>query len=166
MAWRLNLGAGGRFMSEASGWVNYDIRRLPQLTVQGDIRKLPFKDNTFQIVFARDVIEHVSRRHVIPTIQEIWRVLAPRGRAEIITPNLDTIISEYSNKVFDANELVRLLYGQADYEENVHKVGMTPELIADALDYYGFPKEAVTITPRLLGAARHNMMVLLRKGQA
>jgi ubiquinone/menaquinone biosynthesis C-methylase UbiE len=49
---------------------------------------LPFKDNTFQCVFALSVLEHLLRG--CRWIQECKRVLKPGGRVVILTPNIST----------------------------------------------------------------------------
>jgi len=44
---------------------------------QGTIDQLPFSDNTFNIVFALDVLEHLPRRDL--ALREVKRVLKPGG---------------------------------------------------------------------------------------
>ncbi len=52
----------------------------------GDIeRPLPFKDRVFDLVFVKDVIEHVSDFAAV--LFEISRVTRPGGRVVIVTPN-------------------------------------------------------------------------------
>ncbi|HXV23718.1 MAG TPA: class I SAM-dependent methyltransferase [Alphaproteobacteria bacterium] len=51
---------------------------------QGDIRRLPFEDGTFDLVLATDVIEHVEED--AQAIAEIRRVLAPGGYALVTVP--------------------------------------------------------------------------------
>ncbi len=46
---------------------------------------LPFEDNTFDLVWASEVIEHVA--DTARWLSEVRRVLAPRGRLLITTPN-------------------------------------------------------------------------------
>jgi SAM-dependent methyltransferase len=45
----------------------------------------PFADSTFREVRAIHVIEHVA--DVIRTMEEFWRLLAPAGRAFVVTPH-------------------------------------------------------------------------------
>src|SRR5271170_7345643 len=63
----------------------------------GDIGKdlLPFADQTFDFVTYMDVIEHheYSPKRVL---LEVWRVLAPRGRVIITTPNHASIYNRFS----------------------------------------------------------------------
>lgn len=60
-------------------------QRVPVKTVIGDLKKLPFKDNTFDYVLCTEVVEHTEN----PTraVKEILRVAKPKGRVLITTPN-------------------------------------------------------------------------------
>ena len=51
---------------------------------QGDVCALPFPDDTFDLVLATDIIEHVDDDEV--ALREIRRVLKPRGRVLITVP--------------------------------------------------------------------------------
>ncbi|HWD64096.1 MAG TPA: class I SAM-dependent methyltransferase, partial [Solirubrobacteraceae bacterium] len=48
-------------------------------------RPLPFADNSFDLVWASEVIEHVADTGM--WLSEVRRVLAPRGRLAITTPD-------------------------------------------------------------------------------
>jgi len=50
---------------------------------------LPFPDNCFDLVFSREVIEHVISPEDM--MKEIYRVLKPGGKAVITTPNADSL---------------------------------------------------------------------------
>jgi SAM-dependent methyltransferase len=54
--------------------------------VVGDARSLPFSHGTFNIVFSYSVIQHFSREDARKTIQEIGRVLQPKGKCFIQMP--------------------------------------------------------------------------------
>ena len=54
--------------------------------IQADINKpLPLKNNSFDIVIMRDVIEHLLRPY--DTLLEVKRVLKPNGFLKLTTPN-------------------------------------------------------------------------------
>lgn len=101
----LEAGCGsGRFVY----WLNekgYDIEGLeisedtvatlhriyPQLKItQGDVRKLPYPDNSFDGILSLGVIEHVIEGMSVP-IQEMHRVLKPGGIALVIVPSYNLI---------------------------------------------------------------------------
>lgn len=51
----------------------------------GDARRLPFKDNTFDIVYSSHCIEHIPWYQLTETLSEWIRVLKPGGQIEIWT---------------------------------------------------------------------------------
>lgn len=48
--------------------------------------KLPFKDNTFDLIIASELIEHLFQPIII--LKEIYRILKPTGKVLLSTPNL------------------------------------------------------------------------------
>jgi ubiquinone/menaquinone biosynthesis C-methylase UbiE len=71
--------------------------------VLGDVRKLPFKDNTFDVVFSFGTIEHI--RENATSVNEAFRVLKPGGIFITgINNKLDIwgsyFINEWTNKVY------------------------------------------------------------------
>ena len=53
----------------------------------GSIFKIPFKDNTFDLVYNSGVIEHFKDPDNVAAISEMARVIKPSGRVIIIVPN-------------------------------------------------------------------------------
>lgn len=56
-----------------------------RMRVRGDIERLPFRSQTFDLITANMVLEHVERPGVL--FDEIGRVLTPGGRLIVHTPN-------------------------------------------------------------------------------
>jgi predicted SAM-dependent methyltransferase len=77
----LNVGCGH---DVRAGYVNQDVADLPGVDVVCELgeEKLPFEDGSFDVILARDVLEHVD---LIPALRELHRVLAPGGRLVIST---------------------------------------------------------------------------------
>ena len=77
----LNVGCGH---DVRPGFVNQDISELPGVDVVCElgVDKLPFEDGAFDVILARDVLEHVD---VVPALRELHRVLAPGGRLVVST---------------------------------------------------------------------------------
>lgn len=70
---------------------------------QGDIRKLPFRNNTFDVVFSFGTIEHI--RENVKAVTEAYRVLKPGGMfISGINNKLDMwfsyFVNEATNKMF------------------------------------------------------------------
>ena len=75
----LNIGCG---RDRRDGFLNVDIAPLPEVDLVASLgtHRLPFRDDTFDVVLCRDILEHVE---VVPAIREVHRVLAPGGAAVI-----------------------------------------------------------------------------------
>ncbi len=66
-------------------------RVFPQLKIrEGDVRTLPYADNTFEGILSLGVIEHVYEGMAAP-IREMHRVLKPGGMALVIVPSFNLI---------------------------------------------------------------------------
>lgn len=76
----LDIGAGTaaliKLIPNAQG---IDIAPKSDRVKKGDIEKLEFKDNSFDTVFACELIEHLSNKKLQKGIEEIWRVLKQDG---------------------------------------------------------------------------------------
>lgn|GEM_PF-878268 len=72
-------------------------RRLPGTVelIEADLR-LWLKqaaDNTYDLIFFHDVLEHLPRQHTIEVLREFHRILAPGGRLRIRVPNMSCLIA-------------------------------------------------------------------------
>lgn len=83
---RLNLGCGRDIKN---GWVNLDKAGLPGVDVVHDldVLPLPFEDDHFDQVLARDVLEHVN---YIPLLKEIHRILKVGAELIIQVPHFSS----------------------------------------------------------------------------
>lgn len=48
---------------------------------------LPFEDDTFDIIYASHVLEHVPWTHTVSTLKDWRRIIKPGGRLEVWVPN-------------------------------------------------------------------------------
>ena len=73
-------------------WFNLDIdyntvvhsRSKTTFSIQGDAQHLPFRDNSFHIVFLLDILEHINHDEI--ALQEATRVCRPSGHIIITVP--------------------------------------------------------------------------------
>lgn len=92
---RLQLGAGAIRMP---GWLNTDGFPVSLSIVSVDAGDpLPFPDGTFAHVFSEHHIEHMPYLSGRSMLRECHRVLRPRGRIRIATPDLDTLLRLHSS---------------------------------------------------------------------
>lgn len=116
----LDLGCGvghsyGELASRESVGVDIDPTALAgqdRETHVADMRRLPFPAASFASVIAVQSIEHVPDPEAV--MAEVARVLAPGGRAVLVTPNrltfgrADEIIDPYHYVEFDSRGLLTL----------------------------------------------------------
>ncbi len=84
-AYEINLS---RFISQKNN--NGDFNK-----VNGDAVKLPFKENSFDLIIMQDVIEHLY--DINDAINEIYRALKPGGFIYISTPNKYSVFNLFSD---------------------------------------------------------------------
>ena len=65
--------------------------------IQGDACFLPVKGNAVDIVICSEIIEHLEEPHSI--LREIVRVLKPRGKLVISTPNKESVFLQIQNSL-------------------------------------------------------------------
>lgn len=108
----LNLGCGHRYHKK---WTNIDFRFTDKEVMAYNLLKgIPFKDNTFDIVYHSNVIEHFSKEEAPKFLKECYRVLKPNGIIRIAFPDLEQIVFHYMRLL---NELKKgNLQYEADYD--------------------------------------------------
>jgi len=84
----LNIGCGFKHNTDA---INIDINKAtkPDIIVDLEDGKLPFEDNTFKVVYAYHILEHI--KNLIPLMNEIYRVMKPGGGLFIKVPQHEGI---------------------------------------------------------------------------
>jgi ubiquinone/menaquinone biosynthesis C-methylase UbiE len=65
-------------------------------TMTGDCTNLSqFKDASLDVVFASNLLEHLTREDALKTLSEIHRVLAPNGKIILVQPNFAYAYRQY-----------------------------------------------------------------------
>lgn len=91
----INLACGGK-LCHLPGWINADHSPCNKEVMQVNLLKpLPFHDNTFDIVYHSQFIEHLPMDRANVFLKECYRVLKPNGILRIVTPDLKDQASEY-----------------------------------------------------------------------
>lgn len=152
---KLHIGCGARTLK---GWVNIDTEFHPYenyLKSFGDeyypeeIRgvisdfypmdvtkeKLPFGDNSVDIIFHEDFIEHIGQRDQISFLAETLRILKTGGVHRVNTPNLLSSMRDNSDfsKGFEG-----VYFGE--WDKHLHKNVLTPSSLQELALMVGYSK--------------------------
>ena len=150
---KLHLGCGGIHLD---GYVNMDIlKRDPVVDLVGDIRDLPFADNSVEIIETYHTFEHLpvclqanvdnrwgKKYEALIIVLEEWkRVLKKDGQLIIEMPDFDKVVEEYRTATEEQKEeLLLSIYGsfrnndQSDY----HRWGANKHRLRYMLEKAGF----------------------------
>jgi len=89
----LNIGCGHRFHKD---WVNIDIDPAsPKVKKVNILQGLPYPDNSFDVVYHSNVLEHLPKQKGAEMISECFRVLNTGGILRLNVPDLEKICREY-----------------------------------------------------------------------
>lgn len=132
---KLNLGCG---TDVREGFLNIDVRNLPNVDIVSTLENLPFEDNYADLIVAQDVLEHFCRIELGRVLEEIKRVLKIGGILEIRVPDCEQILNKYKWGELQLDHALAYLYGGQDYVENVHKNGFTKANTKYIMEYFGF----------------------------
>ncbi len=108
----VNLGCGNRFHKE---WINLDFKSSNSLVQEFDLhKKLPFKDNSIDVIYSSHVLEHFSKHFAPIFLQECNRVLKPKGIIRVVVPNLEELMKNYIKFLQEAKK------GNKEAKEKYH----------------------------------------------
>lgn len=78
----MNIGSG--VTNYSGNIVNFDLQPFRNVSIVGDLFRLPFLDNSFDFVFCIYVLEHITDPKL--AIEEMYRVLKPGGICYCLIP--------------------------------------------------------------------------------
>lgn len=91
----LNLGCGSHY-SNNEEWTNIDFASAKTNVIGHNLlNKLPFLDNSFDLVYHSHVLEHFSKEDGAKFVAECMRVLKPGGTLRIAIPDLERMVKKY-----------------------------------------------------------------------
>jgi len=83
---KLEIGGGGK---KRKGFLQVDIRDLPNVDFNTECWKVPLPDNSVSLVYGRHVFEHLTQEEADLSLKEWTRLLAPGGQVHMILPDLE-----------------------------------------------------------------------------
>jgi len=117
-------------------------KEVPSATFKvGSALKMPFPNNSFDLVVIFDVIEHIPKNTEPRAIKEIFRILRPGGELVLSTP-FDFWLSKimdpawyFGHRHYKEIQLARMLMDNGFKIERIEKRGRIFELISAILMY-------------------------------
>jgi predicted SAM-dependent methyltransferase len=117
----LEIGCGEK--KEFPNSIALDVRKTNAITLLGDAKKLPFKNESVDYIYSSHTIEHFSHREVEQVLREWTRVLKEEGGIEIRCPDLRARALFFS--LHPSKRDIINIYGGQDYPENLHRCGFS-----------------------------------------
>lgn len=107
---KLHIGCWKRFFP---GWINIDLANYEHIHWH-DVKRLPFQDNTCDVVYSSHMIEYYDRMEIIETLIEWQRVLKVGGVLRLAVPDFEAMAKLYvSNPIkYPLSSLLGPLYGR------------------------------------------------------
>src|SRR5215472_10672760 len=90
---RLNWGCGSH---TAAGWINSDLKDVAGIDLIADIRRgLPLADESMDYAVSIHALPELTFTQQVPALQELLRVLKPKGALRLALPDLRRGIDAY-----------------------------------------------------------------------
>ena len=129
---KLHLGCGSRFLE---GYINIDLRKTGATDLVCNIRKLPYPNNSAELIETYHVIEHLPRHDLPKALKEWYRVLIFGGRLIIECPDFDEAVKEYMG----GNEKrIDNIFGLQRFHGDTHQFGYNFKRLKNFLEEAGF----------------------------
>jgi predicted SAM-dependent methyltransferase len=139
----LQLGCGPDILPD---FCNTDIENWSgQCDYVLDARDLSiFPDNRFELVYSRQMLEHIAEWDTLPALKEWRRVLKPGGKVRISVPDLAQVFYCWLiDKSIEEHTALNNIYGKLyprnhRYERRQHLTGFTFVRLKRLLEEVGF----------------------------
>ena len=132
---KLNIGCGKNF---EPGYCNIDLYEDLIADKEVSALNLEFEDNSCQEIKAIHLIEHLGFYQSIYALSEFFRVLTPRSKLILETPDLDKAFRIYLDSNYEQKkDALSWIYG-LPHEGLEHKFCFPPQLLREILEKIGF----------------------------
>jgi predicted SAM-dependent methyltransferase len=101
---KLQIGSGKNLLA---GWLNTDIRSGKDVVYLDARKRLPFDTGVFDYVMMEHLIEHLNYEDGSRFANECHRILKPRGKLRISTPDLAFVVQLHSQNIESQNRYVK-----------------------------------------------------------
>jgi SAM-dependent methyltransferase len=94
-------------------YVRGDIAPAADGVQRIDLQRIPYPDETFDMVIGNHILEHVDNAEV--ALREMHRVLKPGGRAICQTPYASRLTTTFEDPLLQSSDGRLFFYGQEDH---------------------------------------------------
>jgi len=131
---KLHLGCGKRNFGD--GWIHVDMADFPHIASK-DVTRLPYDDNTCDLIYASHLLEYFDRIEVVEVLQEWKRVLKPSGILRLAVPDFEKLCSLYMSGR-GIEKVLGPLYGKWGTPPVYHKTTYDLASLSNLLYSVGF----------------------------
>jgi|GEM_PF-1056062 len=113
---------GGEF-PYGNGFLNVDIRALPNVDIVADITKgLNFSDRSVDEILSCGTLEHFYIPEVLEILKEMRRILRQGGKLTVAVPNMKEILSSFQQGEMNFQLFNQYIYGSIQKDLNPYNV--------------------------------------------
>lgn len=132
---QLHLGCGTRYIP---GFIHLDVRKLPHVDYVTSVDKLDmFENNSVDLIYACQLLDHFGRHEVEDVLKEWHRVLKTGGILRLAVSDFEKLVEVYL-KFKDMKLIIGPLVGRQDYPANTHHVIFDFASLKELLERAGF----------------------------
>lgn len=132
----IHLGPGDQ---DDPRYINVDSIPFRHIHYVHNVTRLPmFPDCHADLVYACHVLEHISYKYSVATVQEWYRILKPGGILRLSVPDLDHILAIYEGENHAIDKIEGPLMGGQNYRYNFHMAVFNKASLTDIFLAAGF----------------------------
>ncbi len=132
---KVNLGAGHLPLD---GYVNVDMRPLPEIDVVASIDDLPFGPGTLAEISSAHTLEHFPLEELRRRLLPYWvGLLKPGGLFRATVPDMEAMARSFAEGEIGFEAFRSTTYGGQEYEGDFHFNGFTPSTLAELFESAG-----------------------------
>ncbi len=106
---KLHLGCGWR--NFGPDWIHIDGGDYDHLDYN-DITKLPFEDDSVDLIYSSHVLEYFDREEVLNVLIEWKRVLRQNGTLRIAVPDFESMCNLYIERKISLDKMLGPIFGK------------------------------------------------------
>jgi predicted SAM-dependent methyltransferase len=113
---KLDIGAGG--LSSDSSFTSVDA--FTEADIKAFMWDIPLENDSVDVIFTSNALEHVSKFAVVPTLREWHRILKPGGKLQILVPDLEWAVKFWLERQ-TTDWAMDIIFGNQLHEGEYHK---------------------------------------------